>query len=52
MKINYVRTEKAMPLSNSKGKSKSRLHILEYNGVKGQDPLFEVIESQVTTKNT
>ncbi len=34
----YVESEKALELSNSKGKKTSRLHLDEYHGIEGKDP--------------
>lgn len=51
MKVNYVRSEKALPLPNSKGKTKSRLHIFEYQGVKGQDP-YAIAAKRLKSKKT
>lgn len=38
MRINYSSNEKALPIKNSKGKSKSRIHLFKYEGDKGKDP--------------
>jgi hypothetical protein len=35
--FNYVKREKAMPLQNSSGFAKSRLHLFDYQGNKGKD---------------
>lgn len=38
MHITFSKNEKALPLENSKGSSKGRIHLYDYKGDKGKDP--------------